>query len=199
MRSQPGVRYLTVDYSTNPPTIEEDLTEEQYRDTLQHEIMAATAAQSQVNESDLLSLTLKKEVRMSYEGQQASFKLGDVLINITGQTVEDLENNLRATGVEGDNLFELVGEAASIAKQVALAKGLGSVQVSAPTSAPARQNAAPSGSAPVCAHGTMKDLKGKRKANGDGYQNRYVCPAPFKQGCDYNTVKNIPGQEPWSA
>lgn len=156
------------------------------RDSLQLQIMAAKSAQ-------------KEEVLMSYEGQQANFKLGDALINLTGATVEDLETALRATGVEGENLFELVGEAASVAKQVALAKGLGAVQVSAPASAPGRQNAAPSSGGPNCPHGAMKDMNGKRKQNGDGYKLRYVCPAPFGQGCDYNTVKNVAGQMAWSA
>jgi hypothetical protein len=81
-------------------------------------------------------------------------------------------------------------------KQAALARGVFSGDASNPsqsTGAGAKKGAttsskpvtAPDGGAPVCEHGPMKDMAGKRNKRGEPYKNRYYCT---KWGSDCKPV-----------
>ncbi len=125
---------------------------------------------------------------------QVNLKLGETLINVRGQEVAEVLAKVEEikTGLDA------IGEVMSVAKQVTMAKGLTSF--TPPVTGGNTQNAAPAAGATAnslrCAHGAYKDMKGKRKRNGDAYQFRYFCPKFGDGSCQ---AKDLPGQEPWSA
>lgn len=129
---------------------------------------------------------------------QVNLKVGETLINLRGANVAEVQS--LAEDIKG--AMDAILEAASIGKQVMMAKGLTTFQPA--PSAPAAQNTAPAAGATSgslrCKHGAYKDFKGKQKANGT-YQFRYYCAAPFKQGGNPDQCKaqDLPGQEPWQA
>lgn len=129
---------------------------------------------------------------------QVNLKLGETLINVRGADVafvlarvEEIKNGLDA-----------IGETMSVAKQVTMAKGLTGFTPAPPTTTGGTQNAAPAAGATAgglrCKHGAYKDFKGKTKKNGEPYQFRYFCPAPFG-ATDSCKAGSLPGQEAWSA
>ncbi len=134
---------------------------------------------------------------------QVNLKVGETLINLRANTVDDAVSQVNAAR---ESLLDAVGEAMSIAKQVVTAKGLTSFQPApAAATTASTQHTAPAAGATSgalrCKHGAYKDFNGKTKKNGDGYQYRYYCAAPFKQGGNPDQCKaqDLPGQEAWSA
>lgn len=130
---------------------------------------------------------------------QASPTLGGILFNFRGDSTEEVVTNIEEFAKLGDRFFD----AYDTLRQVTLAKSIGTAAgYAAPNTAPQSQHAAPAaGSTQAdlrCKHGPYKDLNGKRKKNGEGYQSRYVCAAPFGAP-DQCAARSLPGQEPWSA
>lgn len=175
-------RYLTVDYSTDPPTILEDFTVTENHDTIQvHEMLSAQHS--------------TKENYMTDEWNvQANIKVGETLINLRGKDAAEI-------GKHADELkdfLENILEAASIGKQVMMAKGLTSFTPAPSATTPNAQNSAPAASTPAtlrCVHGAYKDLLGKKNKQGQLYKNRYACAAPYVPGGNPDQCKDLPGQE----
>lgn len=138
----------------------------------------------------------KENERMSDDYKvQASPTIGGVMFNLRGNTVEEVAAAMVALGESADAFFEGYDKV----RQVTLAKGLTVVPSAAPSGAANVHPGTASGGGTGelrCQHGPYKDLNGKRKRNGEGYKNRYVCPAPFGAA---DQCRNLPNNEPWSA
>ncbi len=128
---------------------------------------------------------------------QVNFKLGETLINVRGQEVAEVLAKVE----EIKDGLDALGEVMSVAKQVTMAKGLTGFTPAPATSGGGAQNTAPAAGATAgslrCKHGAYKDFNGKTKKNGDPYQYRYYCPAPFG-ATDQCKPNALPGQENWS-
>lgn len=128
---------------------------------------------------------------------QASPTLGGVMFNIRGETPEEVVTAVEQLAALGDRFFEAYDKI----RQVTLAKGLGTNAGFAPAATVPSQHASGAAGATQadlrCKHGPYKDLKGKTKRNGEGYKNRFVCPAPFG-AADQCNANSLPGQEAWS-
>ena len=128
---------------------------------------------------------------------QVNLKLGETLINVRGQEVAEVLEKVEEIKAGLDAL----GEVMSVAKQVTMAKGLTGFTPAPPASNNTQNSSAATGTTAGnlrCKHGAFKDFKGKTKKNGDAYQYRYYCPAPFG-AADSCKPASLPGQEAWSA
>lgn len=129
---------------------------------------------------------------------QASVKFGGDLFNFRGESAADLAEQLEGFAENAERIYEAYDKI----RQVTLAKGITAQTSFVPATSGGTQHTsgaegASSGGKLECRHGPYKDFKGKTKRNGEAYQYRYYCSAPFgaKDQCK---AADLPGQESWT-
>lgn len=123
---------------------------------------------------------------------QISTNINGDLVNLRSQSGDELKEIVEGFATNSPAIFKALGDV----KQAGLANGVftgNASEVQMPSGgggAKPSVASTPPGSVPSCpTHGPMKDMRGKRNKQGDGYKNRFYCS---KFGC-----KDSTGQGEW--